>query len=572
MTSNRLITAQRLAAGPAMSFDNQPYISDLIDDIRANKPITVIVGAGVSMDAGLPSWSQLIERLEGDLSEDQQLRFGLLGSPDLQRRAQQVLAVGPKNKSIDRRMQDALVDPYGPTQPAPGQMAEAIARLLFVHPTAQILTTNFDSILESALSNLGHSPDSFSLEGWSYSPGTTIKNLLEWQELDPADRFSAVLHLHGMLRESLPPLEPLILTESDFSKHGHAIQGLLVEVLSQGTCLLVGMSMTDPNILHPLRETAKSSAYRRYMIAVPNLYAQFPDHSLVDRDAAAFCAEFAVEAADVLANDLLVCPILLKSYGQAIQLLSELSLAAVEPKRYNAKYTPRRESLQYGTRFRNVLSEVYVNLGYGPKTGKPSNEAAAQELSKDMRSEARATESLLGTLQKKFTGKCVEKERFGFFLWLRVPGASRHDGEYAVRLIAASTYHHWEEWSGWNVQEIRPDSPYTSALAIYAGRPVIKNIDAQMRGVWRGSVAFPLVTEDSISSASIELASGSFESLDRLTIGAVSLNTTAAVEPTLSASASDQYSVVALLGADDLLDLQQSMTGMARRIIRAEGY
>lgn len=60
---SRLIFPTRLINGDPMSFNDQPFLADLVEHIRAEKPQTLFVGAGVSMEAGLPSWKELVDRL-----------------------------------------------------------------------------------------------------------------------------------------------------------------------------------------------------------------------------------------------------------------------------------------------------------------------------------------------------------------------------------------------------------------------------------------------------------------------------------------------------------------------------
>ncbi len=225
-----------------------------------------------------------------------------------------------------------------------------------------------------------------------------------------------------------------------------------------------------------------------------------------------------------------------------------------------AMYRPA-DCLHYGSRFMHALSDVYRAIDYGPKSGKPTSNSAAEALSKNLRSAAERPMRLLRQFQRDYAGQVSREERFGFFLWLRDPGASRSDGSYQVRLVASSAYFHWEEWSGRNVQEVRPDSDYTPSLAVYSGEPVVANVRPDVRGVWRGSMALPLVQ---YSGAWPGLING--EPLDRLTIGAIAMNTTALVEVD-GDTAPPEVSVLARLTEGELEELRSALFGMAEQAV-----
>jgi hypothetical protein len=563
---DQILTAEMLATGSTMSWRNQPLLGELFTEMKfRDRRLVVIVGAGVSMDAGLPSWGQLVAKLGEQLSDaSRQTRLTALGSPDLQRRAQQALYMLQKERPRVQAHEQVSAALFGGMQdPVPGEMAKALARLAALYESdLEIITTNFDRVLETALVQVGLQSDSYSLDG---SPTRSRSDIKGWRSLDPRARSASVLHLHGMLGADDLYL-PLVLTETDFSRFGSRVQGVIKQRIRKADLvLIVGMSLTDPNLLEPLRQIPSGNA-KRFAIAVPDLTVdpaalEIAGGHGAEARARLECAKFAYETSRMLASDLELRPILLKSYGQVIQVLSDLTLAHIEPRRYRPSISPRSESLAYGVRFDSALKLIYRNLAFGPVSGKPDSPEAALAISNQWREAAKRPRALLRKFKLKHSGACAASEDFGFFLWLRDPRGSQETSTYALRLIAASTYHHWEQWSGENVQQIHAKSTFASALAVYSGRVTLKEIPAATRGIWRGSLAVPLVQKSSNSEAVLEApASGVNESLDRITIGAISINTNAEVN---AAAQSVNRSVLDVLTFEEQNQLEDALYEMA---------
>jgi hypothetical protein len=151
----RMISEEELTEGHAFSFSKHPYLKDLFDTVLDREiPITFVVGAGVSMDASLPSWYRLIDNICGQIKEDHLKKLALNDSADPMRKAEFVLEMAKREssrKTSESIVRDAL---YGrkPATFSPGPLAEAIVRLgTALGGRARLLTTNFDTIIESAL-------------------------------------------------------------------------------------------------------------------------------------------------------------------------------------------------------------------------------------------------------------------------------------------------------------------------------------------------------------------------------------------------------------------------------------
>ena len=236
-----------------MSFASlgQPAVSPLIAQFADVEDVTVLVGAGASMEAGLPSWERLIEKLLMTVAKGQKE----LATPELQRTwvdrvidREDLLGAGAVVEAMAREPLDQLVPAqlYGRDGPAgylPGPIAHQVANLWECYgDRLEILTTNYDDLVERALVAAG-------------IPASRIRSYCQYRSRDKrADNTVGVTHLHGIAgREGRP--RGIVLTE----KHYHRMQRgrswqerFVTERLEDSSCLFVGMSLADPNLVRYL--------------------------------------------------------------------------------------------------------------------------------------------------------------------------------------------------------------------------------------------------------------------------------------------------------------------------------
>jgi hypothetical protein len=133
-----------------------------------------------------------------------------------------------------------LYGDIGPTERVPGVLTEYLAALaVAMGSRIRFVTTNFDNMLERALSDYGETASSMTIgraEQW-------------WETVERGER--AVMHAHGLVTPGGVE-EPIILSESDFREHGRVIQDLITKVLETSDVIFVGVSMADPNLVGPL--------------------------------------------------------------------------------------------------------------------------------------------------------------------------------------------------------------------------------------------------------------------------------------------------------------------------------
>jgi hypothetical protein len=236
-----------------MSFASlgQPAVGPLIDRFGQASEVTLIVGAGASMEAELPSWRALITRLLKRVAEE---HAGLTTPAAEQEWIRQTLAqddllaagaivqVMAKDE-LDVLLPEELYGPDGPNAYEPGPIAQQVAYLRECFGERLVmLTTNYDDLLERALANRG----------------VLKRNIKSYVRRRGHDALPAgavpVTHLHGFAGRTGQP-KRLVLTE----EHYHRMQtgtswqeALVTERLRESLCLFIGTSLADPNLIRYL--------------------------------------------------------------------------------------------------------------------------------------------------------------------------------------------------------------------------------------------------------------------------------------------------------------------------------
>lgn len=107
--------------------------------------LALFLGAGVSIPAGLPTWRQLVDKLASNLSAEDQAALADLEVTD---KAQLIEQIEPDG------FQDRVAEI---TQQAP--RPSLVHTLLAGLDVANVVTTNYDTLFESAMQAAGHAAD-----------------------------------------------------------------------------------------------------------------------------------------------------------------------------------------------------------------------------------------------------------------------------------------------------------------------------------------------------------------------------------------------------------------------------
>jgi hypothetical protein len=213
--------------------DPQPVIERLATASR----LTFVVGAGASMEAGLPSWGDLVRALlesgaPGSLAEADRVAWldaiaesGQLGMAATAR------ALAGADDAFVKSVEERLYRGRDPDHFDPGPLAREIAAWKRAYPEVQLATFNYDQLLERALQDLD-----VHAEARQDNTGGT-------------GDVAVVRHLHGLLTGD-PGKDAVVLTEGDYARWPEGSwQDEFMRDALEGVCVFLGLSFTDQNLL-----------------------------------------------------------------------------------------------------------------------------------------------------------------------------------------------------------------------------------------------------------------------------------------------------------------------------------
>ncbi len=206
-------------------------VRDLAEQARRHS-LSLLLGAGASVPAGLPSWDELLDEIAGStLTKEDRAILGHLDAAQFLQQAED----GFQNKvaEIIRRHKT----------PAPSHL------LLAALGCRQAITTNYDTLYEDASNDV---PD----------PSATGKVVAVLPHSYPGPDQRWLLKMHGTVTKP----ESIVLTRAQFAGYDAASRpagSVLQAVLLTSHLLVVGTSMTDDNVLrlvHEVLEYRKNNA------------------------------------------------------------------------------------------------------------------------------------------------------------------------------------------------------------------------------------------------------------------------------------------------------------------------
>ena len=224
----------------------------MIDRLASDEqPVTFVVGAGASIESGLPAWTVLVRNLVEDVAPRLPVRErrawveaieaeGIIPAAAIAR------VLSRNDRRFRRSLWKRLYGEKGPGQYRPGALAEQVAYFKQIAPQhTRIVTTNYDDLLEQALR----------------TRGLTVESRTD-DEPEPAGA-ACVYHLHGLVDKGDSDGE-VVPSEEDYVAFQTAGRdrwqdNLMSDLLSSSLCVFVGLSFTDPNIIRWVYAHAQGS-------------------------------------------------------------------------------------------------------------------------------------------------------------------------------------------------------------------------------------------------------------------------------------------------------------------------
>ncbi len=228
--------------------------TDLLDLINSGNA-WILVGSGVSVDAGLPSWANLVGLTLAGLDSEQQQK---IRADSRFNRAREAKNYG----QCFQRMQE--IASHGSVAAAVAELVFResnrpgyLTRLLVDWPAAGFLTTNYDNLLELALEESG-------ARGW-----IPVGNRADEVKKVSGDVQNIVWHIHGSahLPESASKLILGSVDYDDLYLEDSPLQQQLKAFFTQRRLLFVGFGLRDPHIMRLLRLAGRYTVPERPIYA-----------------------------------------------------------------------------------------------------------------------------------------------------------------------------------------------------------------------------------------------------------------------------------------------------------------
>jgi hypothetical protein len=225
-----------------LSAANQTAFDDVRVAINAGRTIA-LVGAGVSIRSGYPSWTGLMTIMEGTI---------LQRSPHYKRVLRSVGRISdPLWRAEELRgflredgYQQLLKETF---QPKPDMEPEAGVTTLVRLPFRHFLTTNYDRTLEEAHFRVRNVPAE--IVDWS-NPSEVADLLYSLHDGCFERRY---VYLHGRYNDPAR----IVLTDRDYTRRylaANAISAKLLSLFATQRIVFIGFSLTDPALMHLLRQ------------------------------------------------------------------------------------------------------------------------------------------------------------------------------------------------------------------------------------------------------------------------------------------------------------------------------
>ncbi len=243
------------------AFSEDP-LATLISSAGDSTRLSLVVGAGASMEAGLLSWEQLVASLLRRAVQSRGL-FDTSDADAMRRWETEAARDGPLGAAAifealtdedvrDQWIHDALFSEGTPGDFAPGAISRQIPRLYEAFgDRLRVMTMNYDDLVEQAFRE---------------SEVAEPVALATADQRHPGGTFP-IHHLHGYFGRDDGPRGDIVLSEADYQRMQQRSawqEDLVRTALRDSTVVFVGTSMVDPNLiryLHGVEQGASAACF-----------------------------------------------------------------------------------------------------------------------------------------------------------------------------------------------------------------------------------------------------------------------------------------------------------------------
>lgn len=447
-----------------VDFLSHPDTLDSIERLATAADMTLVVGAGVSAEARLPTWNELVvsllkdaaQRLAPQLSGEDTDHWidwvmatdGLLGAGTI---VQNLLA----NDFLGILKQHLYRD-SGP-KPLPGPIAHQIARLLVsTSGSTEVITTNYDDLVESALRSRG-------------IPQSEIRAYVTRKKPNSDDAY-VVRHLHGILTDS-QHRGTVVLSDADYYRMqapNRWQEQHMQDRLENRSCLFMGTSLSDPNLLRYLFRS--EGLHSSTVVFTRQGDTTWPPPSAAVRQARE-------DAAQVRWTEASVYPLYADYFSELAQFVYELALRK-ECLVAKTRYPTYRSRM---TDWHNEMSQSLLQTRHlGRFRGiQDSIQEVLVELLDEVEMDVLGASGI-----RRGTG-----EKLAVHLWV-------HDPFDRTLVLWASSDRAWRDPTTLTPVPIRRPTSWVSAEAFCTGIPMTRSTAGDASSRWNHVTAVPVRLDD----------------------------------------------------------------------------
>lgn len=241
-TSNNVASTD--LSNPADNIDwkdkRRKLLEELKRDIESDR-ISLFIGAGVSSSANMPGWEKLLQTLLMEHTNADSPKYLDCDFANVLKSCSDSYLIAARyiNSVIDKSKRAEIIQQTLYADRKPSTLIDSICNFIKEKEINQIITTNYDQLIEQKLKTLELRPYSVTHHG-----------------IIPKDADVVVYHVHGSVNDPENPIADVgdapVLSEEDYHElyatGHHWSNTAILHAFQHSHCIFIGSSMSDPNL------------------------------------------------------------------------------------------------------------------------------------------------------------------------------------------------------------------------------------------------------------------------------------------------------------------------------------